>query len=69
MPFVSSVSYYYNSPIPFPFYDLAVFGKKAEAKGAITGVPDKQAWIVWVHPYYEHPQHPPEEEGDGENVL
>lgn len=46
-----------------------IFGKKAEAKGAIAGIAGKQVWIVWVHRYYEHPDHPDEDEGDGENVL
>lgn len=46
-----------------------IFSGKAEAKGAIAGIPGKQVWIIWVHRYYEHPGHPDEEEGDDENVL
>ncbi|RYP86817.1 hypothetical protein DL769_000662 [Monosporascus sp. CRB-8-3] len=46
-----------------------IFGKKAEAKGAIAGSPGKQVWAVWVHRYYGHPDHPDEEEEDGGNVL
>ncbi|KAK8022194.1 hypothetical protein PG993_012961 [Apiospora rasikravindrae] len=44
-----------------------IFGKKAEAKGAIAGSPGKQVWALWVRRYYKHPDHPCEE--DGENVL
>lgn len=46
-----------------------IFGKKVEAKGAISGVPGKQVWILWVRRYYGHPDHPDEEEDDGGNVL
>ncbi|KAK8076435.1 hypothetical protein PG994_003707 [Apiospora phragmitis] len=44
-----------------------IFGKKAEAKGAIAGSPGKQVWALWVRRYYNHPHHPCEEEGG--NVL
>ncbi|KAJ8121402.1 hypothetical protein ONZ43_g2131 [Nemania bipapillata] len=46
-----------------------IFGKKAEAKGAIAGNPGKQVWAVWVRRYYGHPDHPDEGGEDGGNVL
>ncbi|ETS84226.1 hypothetical protein PFICI_02251 [Pestalotiopsis fici W106-1] len=46
-----------------------IFGKKAEVKGAIAGSPGKQVWALWVHRYYEHPDHAKEKEGDDGNVL
>lgn len=46
-----------------------IFGKKAEAKGAIAGSPGKQVWALWVRRYYEYPDHPNGEEEGGGNVL
>ena len=47
-----------------------IFGRKAEAKGAIAGTPDKQVWAVWVRRYYQHPDPPDDEQDeDGGNVL
>ncbi|KAI0550365.1 hypothetical protein F4679DRAFT_208741 [Xylaria curta] len=39
----------------------SIFGKKAEAKGAIAGSPGKRVWAVWARRYYRHPDE------DGEN--
>lgn len=46
-----------------------IFGEKAEARGAIAGVPGKQVWILWVRRYYEYPDHSKREDGNCENVL
>ncbi|KAI1295928.1 hypothetical protein F5Y03DRAFT_371307 [Xylaria venustula] len=46
-----------------------IFGKKAEAKGAIAGNPGKKVWAIWVRRYYEHPNHSENEEEDGGNCL
>ncbi|KAG8157306.1 hypothetical protein KVR01_012690 [Diaporthe batatas] len=46
-----------------------ILGEIAEAKGAIAGAPGTQVWIVWVRRYYEHPDHPEQEDRDGVNVL
>ncbi|OHE96030.1 hypothetical protein CORC01_08723 [Colletotrichum orchidophilum] len=46
-----------------------IFGKTAQAKGAIAGVPGKQVWAIWVHRYYEHPNYPNEEKQGDQNVL
>ncbi|KAI1127596.1 hypothetical protein F5Y10DRAFT_242569 [Nemania abortiva] len=45
-----------------------IFGETPQAKGAIAGNPGKQVWAVWVHRYYEHPDHL-DEEGKDENIL
>ncbi|KAI1357747.1 hypothetical protein F5Y08DRAFT_142479 [Xylaria arbuscula] len=45
-----------------------IFGKTAEAKGAIAGSPGKQVWAIWVRRYYSHPNHLEEGQEDG-NVL
>ncbi|KAH7087341.1 hypothetical protein FB567DRAFT_524832 [Paraphoma chrysanthemicola] len=37
-----------------------LFGKTPQAKGAISGSPGNQIWVLWTHRYYEHP--------DGENT-
>ncbi|OJD30433.1 lysine acetyltransferase protein [Diplodia corticola] len=32
-----------------------LFGKIAQAKGAIAGPPGRQVWAIWTHRYYNHP--------------
>ncbi|KAI4208517.1 MAG: hypothetical protein LQ346_000027 [Caloplaca aetnensis] len=32
-----------------------LFGKRPRAKGAIAGLPGHQAWAIWTHRYYAHP--------------
>ncbi|KAL8908687.1 MAG: hypothetical protein Q9207_000655 [Kuettlingeria erythrocarpa] len=32
-----------------------LFGKRPCAKGAIAGLPGHQAWGIWIHRYYAHP--------------
>ncbi|KAL8926394.1 MAG: hypothetical protein Q9208_002937 [Pyrenodesmia sp. 3 TL-2023] len=32
-----------------------LFGKRPRAKGAIAGLPGHQAWAIWTHRYYTHP--------------
>lgn len=37
------------------FATQQLFGKTPRAKGAIAGLPDYQAWAIWTHRYYMHP--------------
>lgn len=32
-----------------------LFGQRPRAKGAIAGLPGHQAWAIWTHRYYMHP--------------
>ncbi|KAF2801183.1 hypothetical protein K505DRAFT_262475, partial [Melanomma pulvis-pyrius CBS 109.77] len=41
-----------------------LFGKIAQAKGAIAGSPGSQVWAIWTHRYYCHPH-----SGSSNNVL
>lgn len=41
-----------------------LFGQTPRAKGAIAGLPGHQAWAIWTHRYYMHPNEEP-----ADNVL